>query len=310
MKPLHLALAVVGLILVLSTTYTVSQTDQVILTQFGKPVGGPIVEPGLHFKVPFVQTVNRFDKRWLEYDGDPNQIPTRDKKYIWVEIYARWRIQDPLLYFQAVRDEDGAQRRLDGIVDGLARDAIASFDLIELVRSSNRAFQVTEDLEGIGSAEAMAKVVTGRDKISQAVLGKAKEITKQFGVELEDVRFKRIKYIDTVEQKVFERMISERRRIAERSRSEGQGRAAEIRGEMERDVLAASSVGYRSAQELKGKANAKAAAIYAGAYGSDAEFYQFTKSMEALASSLDEKSTLVLTTNSELLKYLKSDGSH
>jgi membrane protease subunit HflC len=309
MKPQHLAFVVLALVLLLSMTYTVAQTEQVILTQFGKPIGGPVVEPGLHFKVPFIQTVNRFDKRWLEYDGDPNQIPTKDKKYIWVEIYARWRITDPLLYFQAVRDEDGAQRRLDGIVDGLARDAIASFDLIELVRSSNRPFQVTEDLEGIGSAEAMAKVATGREKISQAVLAKAKEVTQQFGVELEDVRFKRIKYIDTVEQKVFERMISERRRIAERSRSEGQGRAAEIRGEMERDVLAASSVGYRSAQELKGKADAKAAAIYAAAYGSDAEFYQFTKSMEALGASLDDKSSLVLSTNSDLLKYLKSDGA-
>jgi membrane protease subunit HflC len=308
MKAPHVVLLVLGLVLVLSMTYTVSQTEQVILTQFGRPIGGPVVEPGLHFKIPFVQTINRFDKRWLEYDGDPNQIPTKDKKYIWVEIYARWRITDPLLYFQAVRDEDGAQRRLDGIVDGLARDAIASFDLIELVRSSNRTFQVTEDLEGIGSAEASAKVATGRDKISQAVLVKAKEVTKQFGVELEDVRFKRIKYIDTVEQKVFERMISERRRIAERSRSEGQGRAAEIRGEMERDVLAASSVGYKSAQELKGKADAKAAAIYAAAYSSDAEFYQFTKSMEALGASLDEKSSLVLSTNSDLLKYLKSDG--
>jgi modulator of FtsH protease HflC len=309
MKAPHVVLLVLAVLLVFSMTYTVSQTEQVILTQFGRPVsGGPIVDPGLHFKIPLIQTVNRFDKRWLEYEGDPNQIPTKDKKYIWVEIYARWRIANPLLYFQAVRDEAGAQRRLDGIVDGLARDAIASFDLIEIVRSSNRAFQVTEDLEGIGSAEAMTKISTGRDKISQAVLARAKEITKDFGVELEDVRFKRIKYIDTVEQKVFERMISERRRIAERSRSEGQGRAAEIRGQKERDVLAASSVGYRSAQELKGKADAKAAAIYAAAYGSDAEFYQFTKSMEALGASLDEKSWLVLSTNSDLLKYLKSDG--
>jgi modulator of FtsH protease HflC len=309
-KLIHAILAGLALLLLLSATYTVSQTEQVVLTQFGKPIGGPVTDPGLHFKIPFIQTVNSFDNRWLEYDGDPNQIPTKDKKYIWVEIYARWKIVDPLLYFQAVRDEDGAQRRLDGIVDGLARDAIASFDLIELVRSTNRTFQATEELEGIGSAEAMAKIATGRDKISQNVLGKAKEITKQFGVELEDVRFKRIKYIDTVEQKVFERMISERKRIAERSRSEGQGRAAEIRGEKERDVLAASSVGYRSAQELKGKADAKAAAIYATAYSSDAEFYQFTKSMEALSASLDDKSWLVLSTNSELLKYLKSDGSH
>jgi membrane protease subunit HflC len=308
MKPLYLVLAVVALVVVLSATYTVSQTEQVILTQFGRPVGGPVTDPGLHFKIPLIQTVNSFDKRWLEYDGDPNQIPTKDKKYIWVEIYARWRITDPLLYFTAVHDEDGAQRRLDGIVDGLARDAIASYDLIELVRSTNQPFKVTEELMGIGSAEATATIATGREKIGQAVLGRAKSITKDFGVELEDVRFRRIKYIDTVEQKVFDRMISERRRIAERSRSEGQGRAAEIRGEKERDVLAASSVGYRNAQDLKGKADAKAAAIYAGAYSGDAEFYQFVKTMETLDASLDEKSWLVLSTNSELLRYLKSDS--
>ena len=177
-----------------------------------------------------------------------------------------------------------------------------------LSRSSNRAFQITEELEGIGSAEAMARIVTGRHKIAQEVKDKAAKITPQFGVHLEDVRFKRIRYIDTVEHKVFERMISERRRIAERTRSEGQGRSAEIRGQKERDVLAASSVGYRSAQEIKGKADAQATMIYAKAYGRDPEFYQFMKSMETLNSGLDEKSWLVLSTDSELLKYMKSAG--
>jgi modulator of FtsH protease HflC len=298
----------VVLVLLFFSAYTVSETEQVILTQFGKPVGGLVTAPGLHFKVPFVQDVHRFDKRWLEFDGDPNQIPTRDKKYIWVETYARWRIADPLRFFQAVQDERGGQSRLDDIVDGETRNAVASFDLIEIVRSSNREFQVSEELAGIGSAEAMAKISTGRSEIAQIVLKKAAAITPQFGIELEDVRLKRINYVESVQQKVFDRMTSERKRIAERSRSEGQGRAAEIRGQKERDMLAASSVGYRSAQEKKGEADAKATAIYARAYGRDPEFYQFMKSMETLGVTLDAGSTLVLSTDSELLRYLKTSS--
>ena len=308
MKALWPPVLVVALLLLWASTYTVSETDQVIVTQFGRPVGGAITRPGLHFKLPFVQVVHRFDKRWLEFNGDANQITTRDKKYIWVDTYARWRISDPLRFFQAVHDERGGQSRLDDIVDGQTRNAVASYDLIEIVRSSNRAFQITEELEGIGSAEAMAKINAGRNKIAAEIKEKAARITPQFGVELEDVRFKRIKYIEMVEQKVFERMISERRRIAERSRSEGQGRAAEIRGQKERDVLAVSSVGYRDAQQIKGKADAEAASIYAKAYGRDPEFYQFLKSMETLNASFDGSSTFVLSTNSELLRYLKSDG--
>ena len=305
---LRAAAVVLGLVILYASVYTVSETEQVIVTQFGKPVGGPITAAGLHVKVPFIQTLHRFDKRWLEFDGDPNQIPTKDKKYIWVETYARWRIADPLRFYQAVTDERGGQSRLDDVVDGQTRNAVASFDLIEIVRSSNRPFQVTEELEGIGSAEALTKIEVGREKIAQVILKKAAEITPQFGIELEDVRFKRLNYIDTVQQKVFERMISERRRIAERSRSEGQGRAAEIRGQKERDILAATSVGYRSAQELKGDADAKATAIYARAYGKDPELYQFLKSMETLKDGLDPETWLILSTDTELLKYLKSPG--
>ena len=297
-------------IVLLASVYTLSETEQAILVQFGKPVGGLVTQPGLHAKVPFIQTVYRFDKRWLEYDGDATEIPTRDKKYIWVDTYARWRIADPLRFYQAVRDERGAQSRLDDIVDGETRNAVASFDLIEVVRSGNRTFKVTEELEGIGAAEAMAKVVTGREKIAQIILEKAAKITPQFGIELVDVRFKRINYVETVQQKVFERMISERKRIAERSRSEGQGRAAEIRGQKERDMLAASSSGYRTAQELKGTADAKATAIYARAYGKDTEFYQFSKTMETLNGGLDDKTWLILSTDSELLKYLKGTGGN
>jgi modulator of FtsH protease HflC len=295
----------VALVLLFFSAYTVSETEQVILTQFGKPVGGLVTEPGLHFKVPFVQDVHRFDKRWLEFDGDPNQIPTKDKKYIWVETYARWRIADPLRFFQAVQDERGGQSRLDDIVDGETRNAVASFDLIEIVRSSNREFQVSEELAGIGSAEAMAKISTGRSEIARIVLKKAAAITPQFGIELEDVRLKRINYVESVQQKVFERMISERKRIAERSRSEGQGRAAEIRGQKERDILGATSLGYKTAQQVKGEADAKATAIYSKAYGKDPELYQFLKTMETLSSSLDEKAWLILSTDSELFRYLK-----
>ena len=308
-RPIIIASVLLGAALLFSSVYTLSETEQAILTQFGKPVGGVVTAPGLHLKVPFVQVVHRFDKRWLEFDGDANEIPTKDKKYIWVDTYARWRIADPLRFFQAVRDERGGQSRLDDIVDGETRNAIASFDLIEVVRSSNRAFQVTEDLEGIGAAEAMAKANTGRGGIAQIILDKAAKITPEFGIELVDVRFKRINYVESVQQKVFERMISERKRIAERSRSEGQGRAAEIRGQKERDVLGAASGGYRTAQEVKGIADAKATAIYAKAYGKDPELYQFLKTMETLSSSLDEKAWLILSTNSDLFKYLRSDGA-
>ncbi len=300
--------AVVVLVLVSSSVYTVSETDQVILTQFGRPVGGVITVPGLHLKLPLIQTVHRFDKRWLEYDGDANEIPTRDKKYIWVDTYARWRIVDTLRFFQAVRDERGGQSRLDDIVDGETRNAIASYDLIEIVRSSDREFATTEELEGIGAGEAMAEITTGREKIAQQILERAAAITPDFGVELVDVRFKRINYTESVQQSVFQRMIAERKRIAERSRSEGQGRAAEIRGQKERDVLAATSVGYRDAQELKGKADARATAIYARAYNRDPSFYEFMRSMETLRSSLDEGATVVLSTDSALLKYLKTPG--
>ena len=303
--PLLVGGALLAAVLLFSSVYTVSETEQVILTQFGKPVGGVEATPGLHVKVPLVQSVHRFEKRWLEYDGSPNEIPTRDKKYIWVDIYARWRIADALRFFQALHDERGAQSRLDDIVDGETRNAVASFDLIEIVRSTNRPFATTGELEGIGEAEAVAKIVTGREKIGQQILERAAKITPEFGIELVDVRFKRINYTESVQQAVFQRMIAERKRIAERSRSEGQGRAAEIRGQKERDVLAASSVGYRSAQELKGKADAKATSIYARAYGHDPGFYEFWKSMETLQTALDKDATVVLSTDSELLKYLK-----
>jgi modulator of FtsH protease HflC len=305
---IRLAAGLLVLVVAYASVYTLSETEQAIIVQFGRPVGGVLNQPGLKAKLPFIQVVYRFDKRWLEFDGDTNEIPTKDKKYIWVDTYARWRIADPLRFYQAVRDEIGAQSRLDDIVDGETRNAVASFDLIELVRSTNRDFEITGELEGIGSAEAMARITTGRQKIETLILEKASKITPEFGIELVDVRFKRINYVETVQAKVYERMISERKRIAERSRSEGQGRAAEIRGQKERDILAASSLGYKTAQELKGAADAKATSIYAKAYGRDPELYQFVKAMETLESSLDAQTMLVLTTDSDLLRYLKGGG--
>jgi membrane protease subunit HflC len=303
--PLLLIIAIVVAIVLFSSVYTVSETEQVIITQFGKPIGGVVTTPGLHVKVPVIQQVHRFDKRWLEFDGDANEIPTKDKKYIWVDTYARWRIADALRFYQAVHDERGGQSRLDDIVDGETRNAIASYDLIEIVRSSDREFQLTGELEGIMTAEAVAAITTGREAIAEQILERASAITPEFGVELVDVRFKRINYTESVQQAVFQRMITERKRIAERSRSEGQGRAAEIRGQKERDVLAATSVGYRTAEELKGKADAKATDIYAKAYGRDPSFYQFFKSMETLKASLDKDATLILSTDSDLLRYMK-----
>jgi membrane protease subunit HflC len=305
--PLVVVATLAALLLVFSSVYTLGETEQAILTQFGRPVGGVVSTPGLHVKLPFVQNLHRFDKRWLEYDGDANEIPTRDKKYIWVDTYARWRISDALRFYQAVRDERGGQSRLDDIVDGETRNAVASFDLIEIVRSSNRPFTKMEELEGLGASEVVS-ITTGREKIARRILERASKITPEFGVELVDVRFKRIAYTESVQQSVFQRMIAERKRIAERSRSEGQGRAAEIRGQKERDVLAASSVGYRDAQQLKGKADARAAAIYSRAYGRDPGFYEFTKSLETLRTALDRESTVILSTDSELLKYLKGPG--
>ena len=226
-----------------------------------------------------------------------------------MDTYARWRISDALRFFQAVRDERGGQSRLDDIVDGETRNVIASFDLIEIVRSSDREFQLTEELEGIMTAEAVAEIKTGREAISQVILKKASAITPEFGVELVDVRFKRINYTESVQQAVFERMITERKRIAERSRSEGQGRAAEIRGQKERDVLAATSVGYRTAEELKGKADATATSVYARAFNRDPSFYEFFKSMETLKATLGKDVTVLLSTDSDLLRFMKTSRS-
>ena len=259
------ALAVLGLATLSSTFYTVSEQEQVVITQFGEPIGQAVASPGLHVKIPFTQDVNVFDKRWLEWNGSPNQVPTRDKKYIWVETYARWRIADPLLFFQRLRDERGAQSRLDDIIDGETRNVIASHNLIEVVRVSNRAFEAAEEAEDVMEAETMRQVELGRDKITRLILERASKVMPDYGIELVDVQIQRINYIETVQAKVFDRMISERKRIADRYRSEGQGKSAEIRGKKERELKVIESEAYKKTQEVMGGGDAQATAIYAAA---------------------------------------------
>ncbi len=303
---LLVGIVLAGLILLLDSVYVVSEMNQVIITQFGQPIGGMVNTAGLHFKVPFTQKANYFEKRWLEWDGAPNQIPTKDKKYIWVETYARWRISDPLFFFQRVKDERGAHSRLDDIIDGETRNAIAKFDLFEIVRSSNREFEKTEERTLLDNPEEAVKIEVGRDRIAQIILEYSSKITSEFGVELKDVRIMRVNYVDEVQQKVFERMIAERKRIASKYRSEGDGKSAEIRGQKERELKRIQSEAYRKAEEVKGKADAEATKIYAQAYSLDPEFYQFTKTLETYRRTLDKDTWLVLGTDSEFLKYLKS----
>jgi membrane protease subunit HflC len=288
-----------------SAFFTLDETEQAIITQFGKPVGDARTEPGLHLKVPFIQQIHLFDKRWMAWDGDANQITTKDKKFIWVDAYARWRISDPLKYFQSVRDERGAQSRLDDIIDGETRNAVASFNLIEIVRSSNRQFEITEELVEFMAPEAQAEIMGGRDELTRTVLTQASKVTPNFGIELVDVQFKRINYVEEVRSKVYERMISERQRIAERSRSEGQGRAAEIRGQKEKELKAIESEAYKTAEEIRGDADGEATGIYARAYTKDPDFYQFLKTLDTYRESLGDDVTLILSSDSEFLKFLK-----
>ena len=295
---------ILALILLVSATYTVSETEQVIITQFGEPIGDAVTEPGLHFKAPFIHRVTRFDQRWLPWDGDANQITTRDKKFIWVDTYARWRIADPLLFYQSVHDERGAQSRLDDIIDGETRNAVATFDLIEIVRITDREFEITEDLVSFAAEEAVGDIEHGRNAITRNILEKASEVTPSFGIELVDVRIKRLNYVEEVRAKVYERMISERQRIAERSRSEGQGRAAEIRGQRERELKSIESEAFRQAEEVRGRADAEASRIYAQAYQRDADFYRFMKSLDTYRTALDDGVTLVIGSDSEFLDFL------
>jgi len=298
------------IVAVASSAYIVQETEQVIITQFGKPVGDPIVNPGIHFKIPVIQQANFFDKRFLEWDGKPNQVPTKDKRFIWVDTYARWRIRDPLLFFQRVRDERGAQSRLDDILDGETRNAIANHELVELVRSTNREPAMSEVIAGELPTE-LIKIRVGREKITRSIIEAAADRTLELGIELLDLRLKRINYVEEVQRKIFERMITERKRIADKFRSEGQGEASKILGDKERELKKIQSGAYKTAQEIIGKADAEATAIYAQAYNQSQEsreFYGFLKTMETYRTTLSEKDWLVLSTKGDFFKYLQKQS--
>jgi modulator of FtsH protease HflC len=287
-----------------TSAYTLTENEQAVITRFGEPKGQPVTKPGLHLKLPFADTVNRFDKRWLDWRGDPNQIPTKDKKYIWVDTFGRWRIVDPLRFFQRLRDERGAQSRLDDILDGETRNAVARYDLIELVRNSNRN---PDDIpiEAEEEEVILNVIEKGREQVSREILARAAGRTADLGIELLDLRIKRINYVDEVQQDVFARMIAERQRIAELYRSEGQGEAARIRGERERELQRIQSGAFKTAEELRGKADAEATDVYAGAYARDAEFYAFTRSLEAYEKVMDPGTMMILATDSDFLRYLQ-----
>jgi membrane protease subunit HflC len=310
MNKLLIPLIILVALVLFNSMYVVQEPHQAIITQFGKPVGDPILTPGLNFKIPFIQKVHRFEKRFLEWDGDPNQLPTRDKRFIWVNNYARWRITDPLLYFQRLKNERGAQTRLDDILDGETRNAIAKYDLVEVVRSTNREPMATE----VDSDDevTMEDIEYGRNVIRLEILANSQNRTADLGIEILDVEFKRINYVAEVQRKVYERMISERQRIAERFTSEGQGEAFRIRGEKDRELLRIGSEAYKTAQEIKGNADAKATNIYAKAYNGSADtrsFYEFLQTMKAYKTTLDKESSLVLSTDSDFYRFLKTGDS-
>ncbi len=303
-------LVLIGVIVILlaNSLYVVQEYDQAIITQFGKPVGDPVSTPGLKFKLPMIQRVHRFDRRFLEWDGSANQLPTKDKRFLYVDTYARWRISDPLLFFQRLRDERGAQARLDDILDGETRNAIANHNLVEVIRTSNRQpeqdeFTAEEDVV------ILATIRSGRDVIREEILSTAQSRTSDLGIEILDVQFKRINYVEEVRKKVYERMIAERRRIADRFRSEGEGEAQRISGEKERDLKEIQSGAYRLAQSIIGRADAEATDIYAMAYDRSPmsrEFYDFIKTMETYEGTLDKDSWLILSTDGEFYRLLKS----
>jgi len=303
-RQLALGALIVAVVVYSGAAFSVSEAEQVIITQFGDPVGEPITDAGLHFKMPFVQQTNYFDKRFLEWDGNPNQVPTKDKRFIWVDTYARWRIVDPLRFFERLRDERGAQSRLDDILDGETRNAVARYDLIELVRNSNRN---REDIpiEAEEEEVILNAIVKGREQVSREILDRAAERTADLGIELLDLRIKRINYVEEVQRDVFARMIAERQRIAELFRSEGQGEAARIEGERERELQRIQSEAFKEAETLRGNADAEATGIYSSAYGRDADFYAFTRSLEAYEKVVDPGTMLILDTGSDFLKFLE-----
>lgn len=310
------ALVVVVLMIVSGAVFKVDETEQVIITQFGKPVGKPIVTAGLKFKIPAIQKVNRFDRRVLEWDGLTYDMPTKDKLYIAVDTFGRWQIADPLQYFRRLRDERSAQSRLEDILGSETRNAVAKHELIEIVRTiKDRDPVVDETLQNAGGeVGALLPIQKGRAKVEQEIFEAASSKMAEFGIKLLDIRFKRINYNESVRRKIYDRMVSERQQIAERFRSEGGGEAARILGEKERELRDIESTAYKKIQEIRGGADAKATEIYASAYNQSKEavdLYEFSKSLETYEDALDAKTTLILSTQSDLFRFLKTldDGA-
>ncbi len=313
------SVSALGAYVVAGSVYTVSEVEQAIITQFGKPVGEPVTTAGLKFKVPFIQEVNPIDRRVLEWDGNPSDMPTKDKLYISVDLFARWRIVDPLQYFLRLRDERSAQSRLDDILGSETRNAVAKHELIEIIRTTKDRVPLRDtlltDAERKQDIGALLPIQKGRQQVEQEIFAAAAEKVGVFGIELLDIRFKRINYNESVRPKIYDRMISERRQIAERFLSEGNGEAARIRGNRVRDLNKIQSEAYRAVEEIRGEADAKATEIYASAYNQSPEavdFYEFTRTMQAYKSMISENTTMVLSTDSDLFKFIKGmdpDGS-
>jgi len=301
-----LALAI--LVVLAGTFYTLQEGQQAVIVQFGRPVGAPVTEAGLHVKLPFVQEVRRFEKRLLIWDGDPNQIPTKGREFIWVDTTARWRIADAKKFLENVASEAGARSRLDDIIDSVVRDQVSASELVELVRSASWEVPEGEVLEEVPAEvreELKKQVSRGREELTRTILAEARKVIPQYGIDLVDVRIKRLNYVESVREKVYARMISERKRIAARFRSEGEGRSAEILGTMEKELRQIRSAAYRRAQEIRGTADASATRVYGDAHNRSPEFYAFSRTLEAYKEGQNKNSVLILTTDSDYYRYLK-----
>jgi membrane protease subunit HflC len=305
-------LALVILVVLAGTFYTLQEGQQAVIVQFGRPVGAPVTEAGLHVKLPFIQEVRRFEKRLLIWDGDPNQIPTKGREFIWVDTTARWRIADAKKFMENVASEAGARSRLDDIIDSVVRDQVSASELVELVRSATWEVPEGEVLEEVPAEvreELKKQVVRGREELTRTILAEARKVIPQYGIELVDVRIKRLNYVESVREKVYARMISERKRIAARFRSEGEGRSAEILGTMDKELRQIRSAAYRRAQEIRGTADAQATRVYGDAYNRSPEFYAFSRTLEAYKEGQNKNSVLILTTDSDYYRYLKDAAS-
>ena len=310
-----IAVAVVLFLLITNSFYKLSESKQAIITQFGRPVGGAVKDAGLHFKIPMIQTLHMFEKRILNWDSSADQIPTADKKYIWLDTTARWRIVDPLRFYTSVGNIRGAQSRLDDIIDSASRDIVSSFVLVEVVRNSNTILELRKEIpvgddiisdEEEAAVGVLEEVEIGREKLTKMILERASELVPQYGIELLDVHIKRLNYIEDVRKKVYERMISERQRIASKYRSEGEGKRAEIGGMKEKELNRIYSEAYKTAEKIRGKADAEATKIYADAYRQDPEFYSFLKTLDVYKETIGENNRVILTTDTELYRYLRS----